>query len=53
MRAFLAKQVSQGFLFCLRRDRPQGICPVQHRAAPPSVIVSGFSQAGEVRQPGG
>ena len=30
---------------------PQGICPSQHRTALPSVIVSGLSQAREVRQP--
>ena len=30
---------------------PQGTCPFQHRTALSSVIVSGLSQAGEVRQP--
>ena len=30
---------------------PQGIRPSQHRAALPSVIASGLSQAREVRQP--
>ena len=30
---------------------PLGICPSQHRTALPSVIVSGLSQAREVRQP--
>ena len=30
---------------------PQGIRPSQNRTALPSVIASGLSQAGEVRQP--
>ena len=48
----LSKAVFTGFfVFCLRPDGPQGICPFQREDVPPSVIVSGLSQAGEVRQP--
>ena len=48
----LSKAGFTGFyVFFLRPDGPWGICPFQHRTAPPSVIVSGLSQAGEVRQP--
>ena len=48
----LSKAGFTGFyVFFLRPDHPQGIIPFQNRSAPPSVIVSGLSQAGEVRQP--
>ena len=51
MRAFSAKQVSQGFIYSFLGLIAPGIRPFQHRIAPPSVIVSGLSQAWEVRQP--
>ena len=47
----LAKQASQDFMYFFLGVIAPGNCPFQHRTAPTSSIVSGFSRAGEVRQP--
>ena len=47
----LAKQVSQDFMHSFLGLIALGTGPFQHRAAPTSGIVSGLSQAGEVKQP--
>ena len=51
LRTFLAKQVSQDFMYSFLDLITLGNHPFLPRAAPPSGIVSGLSQAGEVRQP--
>ena len=51
LRTFLAKQVSQGVMYSFLGLIAPGNHPFLPRAAPPSVIVSGLSQAGKVRQP--
>ena len=50
LRAFLAKQVSQDFIHSFLGLIASGNCLFLLRAVPPSGIVSGLSQAGEVRQ---
>ena len=51
LRVFLAKQVSQDFMHSFLGLITLGNCQFLTRAAPPSSIVSGLSQAGGVRQP--
>ena len=51
LRAFLVRQVSQDFMYSFLGLIAPGNCPFLPRAAPPSCIASGLSQAGEVRQP--
>ena len=50
-RTFLGKQVSQDFMHSFLGLITPGNCPFLPRTAPPSGIVSGLSQVGEVRQP--
>ena len=52
LRAFLAKQVSQDFVHSFlglmaTPHTPAGKRPFQHRAVPPSSIVSGLTQVGD------
>ena len=51
LRAFLAKQVSQDFMHSFLDLIALGNQLFLPRVPPPSVIVSGLSQAREVRQP--
>ena len=47
LRAFLAKQVSQDFMHSFLGLIAPEKCPFQHRATPPSGIVTGLCQVGD------
>ena len=51
MRAFSAKQISQGLMNSFSGKIVPGIRPFQHKVVPVSGTVSYISQVGEARQP--